>query len=128
MFIGLGSNFWGNAIFVLPENMNRLDSEFIPQTFKTLPVFFSLTGAVLAFLLYTFFNNFLFKLKISVLGKKLYNFLNRKWFFDKFYNEYIAQNLLKFSYRICYKIIDRGIVEVLGPMGLSKIITKKFEH
>ena len=128
MFIGLGSNFWGNAIFVLPENMNRLDSEFIPQTFKTLPVFFSLTGAVLAFLLYTFFNNFLFKLKISVLGKKLYNFLNRKWFFDKFYNEYIAQNLLKFSYRICYKIIDRGIVEVLGPMGLSKIITKKSKY
>lgn len=29
------------------------------------------------------------------------------------------------SYTITYKTIDRGIIEVFGPMGLSSIIIKK---
>jgi len=128
LFIGLGTNFWGNAIFVLPENMNRIDSEFIVQSYKLLPVIFSISGATLAFILYTFQNKFLFKIKLSFLGKKLYNFLNKKWFFDKIYNEYFAQTALKFGYRICYKIIDRGIIEILGPFGLSQVIKKKANY
>lgn len=128
MFIGLGSDFWENAIFVLPENMNRIDSEFIHQSLKLLPVFLSISGAFLAFFLYTFNSNFLFKIKTSLIGKKFYNFLNRKWFFDKVYNEYISQIGLSFGYKICYKIIDRGIIEILGPMGLSQIILKKSRY
>jgi NADH-ubiquinone oxidoreductase chain 5 len=128
MFIGLGTNFWGNSIFVLPENMNRIDAEFICQTYKLLPVILSITGASLAFIFYTFGKNFLFKLKVSRLGKKFYNFLNKKWFFDKIINEHITQNFLKFGYRVCYKIIDRGIIEVLGPLGLTKIVLKKSKY
>ena len=45
MIIGLGTDFWGNSIYVTPENMNRIDAEFIPQTFKILPVILSLLGA-----------------------------------------------------------------------------------
>jgi NADH-ubiquinone oxidoreductase chain 5 len=67
----------------------------------------------------------LVQIKMSVLGKKIYNFLNKKWFFDKVYNEYISQFFFNISYTITYKIIDRGIIEVFGPMGLSSIITKK---
>ena len=33
MFIGLGSNFWGNAIFTSTDNMNRVDSEFITHIY-----------------------------------------------------------------------------------------------
>jgi NADH:ubiquinone oxidoreductase subunit 5 (subunit L)/multisubunit Na+/H+ antiporter MnhA subunit len=61
----------------------------------------------------------LFKIKTSLFGKKIYNFLNRKWFFDKIYNEYFGQFFFKFGYSISYKFIDRGIFEILGPTGLS---------
>ena len=125
MVIGLGTDFWGNSLYVWPENMNRIDSEFISQSWKLLPVIFSLSGTILAFVFYTVGNQLLFKLKMSFIGKKLYNFLNKKWFFDKIYNEYINQVLLQFSYRVSYKVIDRGIIEVLGPMGLSRIIYKQ---
>jgi hypothetical protein len=54
---------------------------------------------------------------MSWLGKKIYNFLNRKWFFDKIYNEYFGQFFFKFGYSISYKFIDRGIFEILGPTG-----------
>jgi NADH-ubiquinone oxidoreductase chain 5 len=125
MFIGLGTDFWGNSIFVLPENMNRIDAEFLNQFIKLLPVIVTILGFSLSFLCYTFFNNFLFKLKISTFGNKIYIFLNKKWFFDKIFNEYLSQNILNFGYRISYKIIDRGIIEIFGPLGLTTIISKK---
>jgi NADH-ubiquinone oxidoreductase chain 5 len=105
--------------------MNRIDSEFITHIYKILPVILSLLGATSSFFLYLFGSKLLIQLKISVLGKKIYNFFNKKWFFDKIYNEYISQFFFTISYTVTYKIIDRGIVEVLGPMGLSSLITRK---
>jgi len=65
---------------------------------------------------------------MSAFGKKIYNFFNKKWFFDKVYNEYVGQFFFTSSYTVTYKIIDRGIIEVFGPMGLSSIITKKASY
>ena len=125
MIIGFGSDFWGNAIFTNPENMNRVDSEFIIHIFKILPVILSLLGVTSSFLLYLFSSKLLVQLKMSTIGKKFYNFFNKKWFFDKVYNEYIGQFFFTISYTVTYKIIDRGIIEIFGPMGLSSLITKK---
>jgi NADH-ubiquinone oxidoreductase chain 5 len=122
LFIGLGSPFWNGALFVLPSSLNAIDAEFIPHFFKLLPVGLSLTGATLALVLYTFSSKGLYVLKTSVMGRKIYNFLNRKWFFDKVYNEFISQTALSFGYFISYKTIDRGIIEMLGPWGLSKTV------
>ena len=41
MMIGLGSNFWSNALFILPKNNVLLESEYIPQTIKLLPLIFT---------------------------------------------------------------------------------------
>jgi len=119
MIVGVGSHFFGTAIYVNMQNFNLFDAEFIPLFYKTLPVNLSLFGLILAFVLYNFRSKFLFKIKTSMLGKKIYNFLNRKWFFDKIYNEYFGQFFFKFGYSISYKFIDRGIFEILGPTGLS---------
>ena len=66
----------------------------------------------------------MFVVKTSFVGKKIYNFLNKKWFFDKVYNEFIGQFFFKFGYSVSYKFIDRGIFEILGPTGLSSIALK----
>jgi NADH-ubiquinone oxidoreductase chain 5 len=124
MMVGVGSSFFNTAVYISSVRMNIFDAEFSPTFYKTLPVNLSLLGVLLAFLLYYFESNFLFKLKTSVLGKKIYNFLNRKWFFDKIYNEYFGQFFFKFGYSISYKFIDRGIFEILGPTGLSSIAIK----
>jgi len=125
MLIGLGTNFWGNSLYVLPQNMNMIDAEFIEHLYKVLPVILSLCGALSSFLLYTFGSRLLFQFKISILGRKIYNFLNKKWFFDKVYNEHIGQFFFKFGYNTSYKIVDRGIIELFGPMGFSTIISGK---
>jgi len=78
MIIGFGSDFWGNAIFTSAKNMNRVDSEFIIHIYKILPVILSLVGVSSSFLLYLFGSKLLVQLKMSVSGKKLYSFFNKK--------------------------------------------------
>lgn len=124
MFVGLGTHFWGNSIHIQAENMNMFDAEFIAQFYKLLPVIFSLLGISLAFFFYEFQSKLLFQLKTSFFIKKVYNFLNKKWFFDKVYNEWLSQFFFKFGYSVSYKIVDKGIFEMLGPSGLAMIISK----
>lgn len=117
MFIGLGTSFWNNAIFVHPTNIQMIDAEFLPTIFKLLPVILSMTGLLTAFVLYQFYFKCFYQLKTSYIGLYFYNFLNKKWYFDKVYYEIVNQNILKMSYNITYKLIDKGIIEFFGPNG-----------
>jgi NADH-ubiquinone oxidoreductase chain 5 len=128
MFIGLGTNFWGNALFILPEHLIILDSEFIEYWIKLIPVIFSICGATSAFILYYFYNYFIVNFKLSTIGYGIYSFLSKKWYFDKIYNEFIVQKSLDFGYNIGFKTLDRGFIELIGPFGLVQLInniTKK---
>jgi NADH-ubiquinone oxidoreductase chain 5 len=125
MFIGLGSPFWNNAIFILPENLNIIDAEFIPVHVKWIPFFASIFGSFLSVFLYHFFSRPLFKLYTeSNFFSSLYVFLNKKWFFDRLQNELLVSSLLKIGYNTTYKLVDKGLIEILGPSGLSKSVLK----
>ena len=121
MFVGLGSNFWNNSIYINPINNQMIDAEFLPTFFKILPVILSFSGLFGAFYLYFFKFKFLYNLKISKYGVYFYNFLNRKWYFDKIYYEFINQYILKIGYNFTYKMIDKGLIEICGPYGLTTI-------
>ena len=47
-FVGVGSVFWSNSIYILSKNSNGLDYEFIPTIYKILPLLFSLVGIIFA--------------------------------------------------------------------------------
>ena len=127
MLIGVGTNFWGNALFVLPENLVIFDAEFLPVTIKLIPVIFSLSGAFLSYLIYVVLSaDFIYSIKMSKFGIIFYNFFNRKWFFDKVYNEFINQYVMKMGYHISYKLIDRGVIENLGPFGISNFFYSNY--
>ena len=119
MFIGLGTDFWGNSLFSLPTKQPMLEAEWLSANIKMIPLVFSFSGAFLAFFHYIYAFDFLFALKTNVLGRNLYTFLNRKWFFDKVYNEFIAQPVLQISYKHTYQNMDRGLLEFLGPNGIA---------
>nr|YP_010507909.1 NADH dehydrogenase subunit 5 [Phytophthora citricola]UXG56236.1 NADH dehydrogenase subunit 5 [Phytophthora citricola] len=121
MFVGLGSNFWNNSIYINPLNNQMIDAEFLPTFFKLLPVILSFCGLFGAFYLYFFKFKFLYNLKISEYGLYFYNFLNRKWYFDKIYYEFINQYILQIGYNVTYKMIDKGLIEICGPYGLTTI-------
>ena len=123
-FIGLGSDFWGFAIIQNPFSFQLIDAEFLPHTYKLIPLILSCSGAILAYLLYTFNIEKLYSLKMSTFGLNFYNFFNRKWYFDRFYNEMISQHILNFGFNFSYKNIDRGIIEYFGPYGITNEISQ----
>jgi NADH-ubiquinone oxidoreductase chain 5 len=123
LFVGVGSDFFGNSLFIRPDNNPLIEAEFsLNPIIKLLPAILSLLGATSALYLYNFQPRFLNSLVNNSLGRKLYAFLNGKYYFDVVYNHYIVQSGLKLSYNIS-KNIDRGAIELLGPYGLTNKIT-----
>ena len=71
MMIGVGTNFWGNSLLVLPQNLALLESEYIPQMQKLTPLVATFLGGGLAYLLnYRFaFARIGYKVKIGQVGR-----------------------------------------------------------
>ncbi|MDQ5928799.1 MAG: NADH-ubiquinone oxidoreductase chain 5 [Bacteroidota bacterium] len=124
MFIGFGTNFWGTAIFINPVNYALTDIEFLDLKYKLLPFIVTILGVYIAYSIYTYKLTEYYTFKQSNLAKNIFNFFNKKWYFDRIYNEYVVQNILYVSYNYFYQVIDRGIIEKLGPSGISFIIIK----
>ena len=138
-FVGVGSSFWSNSIFILSKNNYHLDSEFIPLMFKNLPLIFSILGLFLALKINSWFltvnqlvKNFSGWLLSYKTNKVFYSysltkviwFLNNKWYFDYIYNYFIGFYILKHAYETFYKLIDKGFIEICGVQGLSSFFYK----
>lgn len=116
LFVGIGTPFWGNSIFILPQNY-LVDYEFLSAKIKLLPtILTTMAGFITYYLLRNKFN-FLFNYKLKF--KNVYIFFNKKWFFDSFFIFFIVKNFLQICYIDFYKNIDKGFLEAYGPKGFS---------
>jgi NADH-ubiquinone oxidoreductase chain 5 len=123
LFLGVGSAFFGNSLFIHPNNISIIEAEFsLPIFIKLLPAIFSLLGASLAIFLYHKNSEFIINFTETSVGRKIYTFLNGKYFFDVIYNNYFISGGLNLGYSIS-KVLDRGVIELLGPYGLSVLLT-----
>lgn len=59
---------------------------------------------------------------VSSLYHIVYTFFNSAWQFNYVINHFIVSNIWKFGHLITYRIIDRGILEIIGPKGISKVL------
>ena len=121
LFIGVGTDFWKSSIFTLPKHSNFFEAEII--SIKWFPLLFSCCGFIFASLLNNYpyyYYNLLFKSK-KLIWYFLFS-LNKKWYFDNFYNKILIQFSLWFGYSNSFKNLDKGFLELLGPHGLSLII------
>jgi len=118
LYVGMGSDFLGNSIFVHPSHINLIEAETIPTFNKLLPLFLSLLGAGTSLYLYNILPTFLIGLTNNKIGYSLYKFFNGKYYVDVIYNHYIINGGLQLGYVIS-KVLDRGIIELVGPYGLA---------
>ena len=119
--IGVGTDFWGNALFTLPENQHLLNAEWLDTSVKRVPLIGAIFGATSAARLFTApsFLPLRTAAVSSSVGRALYTFFNRKWFFDKVYAEWVAAPILRTAYAGTYQTRDRGLLELLGPRGVA---------
>ena len=54
----------------------------------------------------------------------IYTFFNNKWHFDYIYNSYVVKPVFYWGHRVSYKQLDRGVIEYLGPEGVTMLINK----
>ncbi len=135
LFVGIGTDFFGNSIFTHPTHITLVEAEFsLPLLLKLLPTIGSIFAAISAIILYNNIPNVLIDLTDSPssltnsilnirgsLGRRLYTFFNGKYLLDVVYNKYIIGAGLKLGYTVS-KVLDRGIIELVGPFGISKLL------
>jgi NADH-ubiquinone oxidoreductase chain 5 len=122
MFTGIGSDLFSNSLFIHPNNIVLVEAEFsINLLIKLLPTILSFLGASSALILYHNYPEFIFDLTNNKLGRSIYTLLNSKYYFDILYNNYIVSKGFKLGY-IISKQIDRGVIELLGPHGISNLL------
>ena len=123
LFVGIGTDFFGNSIFIHPNNTSLIEAEFsLPIVYKLLPGILSIIGASIAIFEYHQKSSSLITefLETNKLIRSIYSFLNGKYYFDIIYNYYFIGKGLIAGYTIS-KIFDRGVIETLGPYGLAKM-------
>jgi NADH-ubiquinone oxidoreductase chain 5 len=121
IYIGLGSGFLDNSIFIHPSHEISIDTEFsITGFLKLLPLFltlFIISISVLISELYPFIvNNF----KLSNIGYLVFGFFNQRFLIELFYNKFIVNMILLLGGQTT-KTLDKGSIELIGPYGIQKI-------
>ena len=118
IFIGLGVDTWLNSFNYYSKNILFLESEFLPFYIKNIPLFFSLFGV---FIVYFFYNYFYLFLKYNIYIIYIYHFFSYKWYIDVLYNKIIVKFFFDISYKYV-KYVDRGFIELIGPLGIVRFI------
>jgi len=124
MFIGMGTDFWGNSIYSFNylNDVLVLESEFLNASIKNIPVVISVIGGLLALITYNYYPKMYYVGNKPYLLKEIYVFFNKKWLFDLIYNHYIVRKVLDFGYNTTFKKLDRGFIELIGPTGIVRIM------
>jgi len=118
LFVGMGSDFFVDSIYVSPEHFRQIEAEFIWYwnwdaklsylfNLKYIPVISSLSGFTFA---YFFYRRFRLKTQRemtfnifdnnTLIFKNILDFLSGKWYFDKVWLKTIATTVMKTSYSI----------------------------
>jgi len=116
MLVGAGTDLWGNSL-MFPVGMNFVDCEFLSPLEKLRPVLLLLLGlAASALLLVTPRGD----LPPAII-RWIYTFFNRRQFYDKIINDLVSLPLFRFGFGVTTSLIDKGMIEVLVPVGLTNI-------
>jgi NADH-ubiquinone oxidoreductase chain 5 len=125
IFIGLGSNFFvDNSIFIHPINEIMIDTEFaVPTLFKLLPFILTISFSFIALIFSEFLPESVLNFKLSRLGYNIFGFFNQRFLVELFYNKYITSLVLNLGGEFT-KYLDKGSIELFGPLGLEKLLVK----
>ena len=120
LLLGNGTIFWNNALFLSPVGDYFSTLSTLDFFYKIFPFSLSLSGIFIVYIIYykctKFFYNYLF----SKYFRMIYLFFSKAWYFNVLYNYFIGKKLLNYSYNVFYRLIDKGILEYFGPLGLGK--------
>ena len=120
LFVGYDmAYFWGDSIFILPENRAMEDAHYVPEWVKRLPVMLAATGVGIAVIGYLILPSV--PAKMISLVRPIHNLFFNKWFFDELYDTLFVRPFVRFGKFLWIKG-DKGTIDALGPDGVSGLV------
>jgi len=117
MFIGVNWDyFWSNSIFILTGNDAIYNAHSVPKWVKLLPIVLPIIGISIATVFYVLIPDL--PSRVSKAFRVLYTLFYNKWYFDEIYNYLFVKPIKTFSV-FCWNIIDKKIIDGMGPNGIS---------
>ena len=125
IYTGLASGFFtDNSLFIHPTHEILIDTEFsVPTLFKLLPLILTICFTVSALITFEYLSNTINKIKLSKIGYFIFGFFNQRFLIEFFYNEFITNLVLNLGSQTI-KVLDKGCIELIGPFGAEKTLTK----
>jgi len=119
-FVGDGHEaFWGQAIFLGPDNNIMEAFHHVPAWVKWAPIVAGVVGIAVAWQFYIRRPDF--PASLAKLHHELYLFLLNKWYFDELFDLTLV-NPAKWLGRLLWKGGDGRIIDGFGPDGLSAMV------
>lgn len=120
IILALGSLFVGYLTKEVVWSFQITSPPVVSLPIKLLPVSLSLGGAGLVIVLY-FYSVPFFKVP-SFIGRISYTFLYSAWQFNYVLNYFLAKKAWKGGHQISYRTMDKGVLELVGPKGISNFL------
>lgn len=120
LFIGSGTLFLSNNIFIDLYHTTIIDTEYISTELKLLPFFFTCSGFIIFIIFHLY--SYIYIYYYTFFYSYIYFFFFNKWHFDKLYNNFFIINIFIFSKKNIYHFIDKGFLEIFGPFGSYNIL------
>jgi len=119
LFIGIGNTYLVSSIYIKFIHFNYIDIEFLNPLIKNIPFFFTILGIILTYIIIKYENkkkNKFFFLFYNT-KKYMYTIFYNAVFFNFLYNKVLV-SLIKLFYIVNIKYIEKGFLELYGPVGL----------
>ena len=122
MFVGHDyQQFWGDAIFILPEHQAMENAHHVPKWVKLLPIFLAASGVALAYLAYSMMPSI--PGKVVSLFKPVHNFFFNKWYFDELYDAIFVKPSVKIG-ALLWQRGDKATIDGFGPDGITAMVLR----
>lgn len=117
--IGWGSPFWAASVQIAPGTNAAISSHMMPVLLSYLPLLTVPIGFTLAYC-------FLWPLPYCEDKglRTLYLFLQARWHFDFVWNQQVQKPVLNLG-TYTWAMIDKGILELLGPRGVRTLVMNR---
>ena len=102
-------------------SLYHISAETLPVHIKLTPLFLAVTAVAAVFLI-SIASVDAQPMFLNPVARQGHYFLTHKWCFDDVYNSFVNKPLLQGAYTGPFKAIDKGLLELFGPMGLSALV------
>lgn len=116
VFIAPANPFLGQTPWIEPINHNQ-DGEFLNLSLKLIPLLISILGILLSCIAGASRYGLLLSKSLIWEAACFMNLLSHKWYVDLTVNHGIVLPFLNLCDRLTFQVIDKGLIEILGPSG-----------